>query len=317
MTRAELLTALGQELNKETSSMNTTTKNRLLGYLNRRHRALASAPGLQHLRETTLTFSSAQSRAFYGLANVAKVNRIWDTTNDRALMEISLSEYRTMDPDAINYEGTPECFVWSGYGSVARQPANASELFWKSTAAGDTQNSYLEGEITGNYPLAKTKALTGTTAVSVDTSVTTWERIHKAYLASAAAGVVTLHEDLGSGTELARIGIGQTQQRYWQFYLWRTPSATIEYSADVTREITDLAQDTDEPILPIDFHDLLFLGAAMDEYRHLDDTRYSVVREEYRRREGQFQYWLAETASGASVSIEPPSRLGAWFPSGT
>jgi hypothetical protein len=318
VTRLELLTAIGYELGKNTSSWDTLTKARIHAGMNRRHRQLASLPGLQHLRETTLSFASTASQAFFGLPNIAKVNRCWDVTNDREIFPMTLAEYRRRDPDASNNEGTPTHLVWSGYGPIARRPANASELFWKSTSASDTQSGYLEGLLTGNYPRLKTTSLTGVTAVTADATITTWVDLTKVYLSAAAAGVVTLHEDSGVGTELARIGIGQTQQRYWQGYLWQTPSAAVDYVADVTREVTDLAQDTDEPILPADFHDLLFLGGAMDEYRHTDDTRYTVAAQEYRKRENDLKYWLAETAAGSEEAMaDPPSSLGAWFPAGS
>jgi hypothetical protein len=161
--------------------------------------------------------------------------------------------------------------------------------------------------------------MTGVTAVSFDTTITTVIDVSKFYLSAAAVGTVTLHEDSGAGTELARIGIGQTEQRYYQIRLWPTPSAVNSYLVDETREITDFAQDTDEPLLPIDFHDLLVLGAVMDEYQHTDDTRYIVAATEYKERLGQFQYWMHESADGSTSlgTARRPSQLGAFYPAGS
>lgn len=50
MTRASLLTALYRRLNKNESSPDTATSNRLKEYLNEVHRELLSLPGLQRLR---------------------------------------------------------------------------------------------------------------------------------------------------------------------------------------------------------------------------------------------------------------------------
>ena len=317
MTRAELLSAIGYELNKN-STLDTATSNRLLSYLNQRHRRLLSAPGVQHLRDTVLTFASVADQPLYALPNVAKINRIWDITNNRVLQGLTLDEYRTIDPRATVDTGVSDFWVWAGYGATAKQPSDASELFVKSSSGSDTtQTARLECTITGNYPRTLSAALNGTTAVTFGSTVTTILNVSKFYISGTGAGSITLHEDSGSGTELARIGIGQTRQRYYQFYLWRTPADARTYTCDVTRDVTDLAQDTDEPMLPNDFHDLLVLGVVMDEYRHLDDTRYAAAAGELSRREREFKYWQHQTASDGPTVRERPSSLGAWYPTGT
>jgi len=107
----------------------------------------------------------------------------------------------------------------------------------------------------------------------------------------------------------------------FDLYLWQTPSAALTYTADITSVLTALSADGDIPILPADFHDLLFLGSLADEYRHLDDSRLTVAERAYREREAQFKYWMHETASGMTpISDEGwlrPSTLGAWYPAGS
>lgn len=107
----------------------------------------------------------------------------------------------------------------------------------------------------------------------------------------------------------------------FDLYLWPTPNAVITISADITSVLTALSADADVPILPVDFHDLLFLGALVDEYRHLDDSRLMVAQRQYDEREKQFKYWMHETASGmtsmSAQGLARPSQLGAWFPSGS
>jgi hypothetical protein len=77
-----------------------------------------------------------------------------------------------------------------------------------------------------------------------------------------------------------------------------------------------LSADADIPILPLDFHDLLFLGALVDEYRHLDDTRLGVAERAYTDREKQFKYWMHESTDGVGA-MASPSTLGGWFEAGT
>ncbi len=318
MTRAEILTAIRYELGKNTSTLDTLTTNRLLASLNQRHRRYLSAPGLQHLRDDTIALASVASQALYGIPNVAKVNRMRDLTHDQSLGAMTLDEYRRVEPDPAENTGIPSMWVWKGYGATAKPPANASELFVKSTSVSDTSTAYLDVRLADGSTRTLSVVLTGTTAVSVSTAVVTILEVSKCYLSLPAVGTVTVHEDSGVGTELARIGPGATRTRYYQFYLWQTPSLTnASYELDITRELTDLAQDTDEPMLPADFHDLLVLAGVADEYRHTDDSRYGVVMSELRAREGQFRYWMHETASGSEMPRGPVSRLGPWFPAGS
>jgi hypothetical protein len=151
--------------------------------------------------------------------------------------------------------------------------------------------------------------------VSLSTTITTWERIDKFYLSAVPVGVITLHEDSGTGTELARIGINQTVQRYYTFYFDPTPSAAITYDLDLEYAITDLAQNTDEPWLPTDFHDLLFYGGLMDELVKTDDTRFAWAERRWNQRLGDLNLHLARQAMETTPSGRT-SRLGAWVDGG-
>jgi len=317
MTRSDLLVKLSRRTNKNTT-LDTATQNRLLDFLNERQRRILSMPGMQKLREASQTFTSVASQADYALLNVARLHRIFETTNDRVLYELSPQDYRLIDPDPQT--GTPEAFVWRGRQAVAKQPSNASTLYVKSASAADTtQTVYLEGIVTGGQALTGTFALNGTTAVA--STLTTWERVDKFYLSATTAAYVTLHEDSGSGTELARIQAGLTSADYWRLTLWPTPSDAITYTVDYDRQVTDLAQSTDLPVLDEDFHDVLLLGALMDEYQHMHDDRWQQARVEYEQRLGALKYRIAATATGGAGlltrRIRPGSQLGAWFPAGS
>ncbi len=103
----------------------------------------------------------------------------------------------------------------------------------------------------------------------------------------------------------------------FDLYLYPTPDSVLTMTADIVSVLTPLAIDADVPILPHDFHDLLFLGALVDEYRHLDDTRAMLVQQQLAEREKQFKYWMHETASGAMTGMAQPSQLGSQFPANT
>lgn len=230
MTLLDLQTELARETGKNATSLDTTVKARFLAAINRHYKRLASLPGLQHLRDTTTTFPSVAGQAEYQIGSVAKITRIWDTTNRRLLQPMSMAEYRAISPEAItDNQGTPTHWVWEGYS----------------------------GSATPKFDL----------------------------------------------------------------YLYQTPSGVITYTADVTSVLTLLSADADVPILPADFHDLLFLGALVDEYRHMDDSRLMVVQRQADEREKQFKYWMHESDAGSSAlsgyGAVRPSQLGAWFPAGS
>jgi len=321
-TRIELLAQLAYRLNKTPPpNMDSATQARLVSYLNQRQRRLLTLPGIAHMREATVTFSSVASQPNYTLANIAKISRLSETTNTRVLYEMSQQDYRLVQPDTT-ITGTPEAFVWTGRQAVATQPADASALFVKSSSAADISATvYVEGIVTGGYRQTASVLLTGTTAVNVASTVSTWLRVDKFYLSAACVGTITLTEDSGGGTTLAVIPIGYLRTGYTGFALYPTPSSVITYTVDVTREITDLAQDTDTTVLPDDFSDVLVLGALADEYQHLSDDRWLAAVAEYSQRVKDLQYWLAESAIGRPLSLSRrwarPSQLGSYFPAGS
>lgn len=329
MTRSELLSKLARALNKNGSgavsnTLDTATETRLLDHLNNRHREILSWPGSERLRYRTLTFASVASQARYGLPNVEDVLEIRETTNDRTLIRRSLHEYRRMNPDPAAMTGVPEAWVPLGYQAVALFPTSGpEELYAKSTSASDTQTVYVEGTLRHGYPIVKSATLTGTTAVALSAVQAggsnihnVWVSIDKFYLSTAAVGMVTLHETSGSGTEIGRIIEGQTRQQYYGLELDPTPSAALTYNVDAILAISDLAQTTDEPLLPRDFHDALFWGAMVDELIKTDDQRLVVAEARWRERTSALQLRLARMTLDQGPSAGW-SRLGAWTPAGS
>jgi hypothetical protein len=128
MTTGAILTAIAAEVghhctpitNTTTGAdpMNTTVRARLLNAVNRVYRRLLSRPGMQHLREGTTTVASVADTALYDAGTAAKIHRIWETTNDRRLLPLTLEQYRTLEPDTAERTGTPTHFVDAGYNST-------------------------------------------------------------------------------------------------------------------------------------------------------------------------------------------------------
>ena len=138
---------------------------------------------------------------------------------------------------------------------------------------------------------------------------------------TAAVGVVTLHEDSGSGTEIARIHTGDVRAQFHRFLLYPTPSAVVTYTADVLRQIPEMSNDTDEPLLPEDFHDLLLDKAELKDTKKADDpSRYAMLVREIERAEKDLRSFITShpdwQPNWDGYTVER-SALGAWFPAGS
>ena len=321
MTFTEILSAVYEETGYQSSPASAVVT-RIKRLVNEGVRAILSEPGLARLADSDspLTFASVESTARYVLPeSVNRLLRVTERTNDYALDIMSMDWYRRVEPDPTT-TGTPTHVVPIGRVAVATQPADASEIFVKSSAAGDTtQTAYIEGIITGGYLRTASVTLTGTTAVSLSSAIPSFIEITDFYLSAAAVGTVTLLEDSGLGTELARITIGATRPRYYGLYLWPTPAAAVTYYVDYRRELVDLVNPTDEPPLPTDAHPALVAYAVMREREQKDDPeRYVIAKARYEKALSRLKYATQTLAGEIPVQgrrqVVGHSRLGPDFP---
>lgn len=113
--------------------------------------------------------------------------------------------------------------------------------------------------------------------------------------------------------------LGQNSSGNLQVQFWPTPQGAYSYIVDYTASLTDLSADTDEPLLPEDFHHVLALGAQADEWRRADDDRYVQLRQDIDIELDNLNAWLWDLADSTDERRDSGhgSRLGAWFPAGT
>lgn len=307
MTFLEIQQDVFRRTNKNTSP-DAATVTRIKAFINQRHRTLLAKPGMDQLRDAITTFASVSGTARVALPQaLTKINTLFQTTNNWRLAEKDLQWLRTVDPQQTS--GTPTTYVPLGYEYVSVQPSNASGIFIKSSSASDTGTAYLQGTRTGGILGSSSVTMTGTTAVQFG-ALTDWVSIDKVWVSTAAVGSITVHEDSGSGTELAQITIGRVRPYYFVILLWPTPASVLTYTMDFTRSILDLVQDTDEPYLPEDFHDLLSIGGRTDEYEKMDDARLTVARRDWQERYDALLYWLHARASKRNVPRGTSGRTG-------
>jgi hypothetical protein len=321
VTFTEIVQAIAEETNY-TGLPQSAVLARLKRVVNEGVRAILSEPGLGRLADSDAPFAvaSVASQARYVIPEaVAKIHGISERTNDMALRAFSQTTYRHAEPDPTSVTGTPTHYVPFGRVAVAVQPSDASEIFVKSTSASDVFTAYIEGVTTGGYQRVALKTMTGVTAVSLDTTITSFIEITDFYLSANAVGTITLHEDSGAGTELARITIGQKRPRYYAFALWPTPSAVVSYLVDYRREMVDMTQDTDEPPLPTDYHPILVAYGVKREAEKTGNVDLLTVAEaRYQKLLSRLKYATQTTPDDLPVAgrgrLYGHSRLGGWFP---
>jgi len=329
MTLNAMLSDLYRRLGFPSSPAAATTT-RLTAFLNETQQEVFSEPGMEVVLRNHFQFSTAASTPQYGLVqNISRISHIRDITNRRLLMPLAEGEYRARYPSPADVTGLAEAWVDLGIWPVAYQPVGASELFIVSNSASDgaTKSVTVEGYLSGGQYTSQTTTLDGVTSKSLSATLTTWQEITKFEIVLAAGGLttatgtITLREDSAAGTILGQIYPGLAYAKYRRLALVPTPSTAVTYTVDYEREVTDMINATDEPLLPARFHRLLMTGARMKEYETTDNTRYAQVAREWAQGLSALKFWLHEQAAGSpnlrggGGFHESPSRLGGWYPS--
>lgn len=250
------------------SSPVTEVSRRLKRYANGWNRKILTTNGMHPLRRIVVSVASVQNQPLYGVA-LNKIAYMSETATQRRIWDKTIGWYRQNFPDPARFTGTPLNFVPMGHSRIHTRPSAACELFVKSTQAADTTQVVRCEVIRSNgYRASLSVTLTGTTAVTLSASITDVIDIVDVHLDAVATGVVTLHAVSGAGTELSRIQIGQTFQRFFMFALAPTPPSVITYTLDGIADVVDMTRDTDEPFPQPDFHDIIVMGSVHDEWLH-------------------------------------------------
>lgn len=323
MTFAEILASLYRKFDYA-SSPSATVVTRMKAEVNEAYRELMSLPGLEFVRQDVQPITALANVARTGLPpNVARVLNITDRTNFCKLQQVPLRELRITDPSQSFAGSFPTRYAVIGNQAVQRQPDTSGLWVASSAAADTTQHAFLESVTTGGYPnapLPTGTTLTGTTRAAVG-ALTSHIEVTKFYIDAAATGSVSLYDAAVAGNELARIPIGLTNSRYSAIEWWPIQSADTTEYLDYERQIYDLVNNTDEPLLPVDFHWLVDVGARVREYEVLDDNRLSSARSEYESGKLALKAYVLNNGDRiASLRYERPTRLsslGSMFPAGT
>lgn len=316
MSLSSLLSELYRRLDY-TSTPPAPIATRLTAFLNTTHRQILGAPGMDILRVAPpITFASVVGQTIYGLPPaISRIGAITDRTTNLKLAQRSLADISNGDPGLV-MTGVSDVYVPRGYQQVQTQPTAATGLWVVSSSASDVAQSVkVETVRTGGYAFAGAATLTGVTRVAVGT-FTDHLAVDKCYLSATAVGTVSLYDAATAGNELARIAIGATYARYLALQLYPTPASAITYYVDYVRDIPDMANPTDEPLLPQDFHYLLVEGALLKEWTKLDDTRRSAAQTDYTKGLNALKYFVncpPDFLPSRRQALRGRNRLGSYY----
>jgi hypothetical protein len=318
MTFLELQNAV-LEACGHTTAASSVQRTRIKRHLNSWQREILTRPGHSRLlRDSEYTFASVADQHTYGLGiPMGRLLGIHERTNESLLALRDLAWLRRADP-GLSATGDPaSAYIPRGWFPVQVQPSSADDIFIKSSAAGDVaQVVDWEFTLSTMQRVSGSTTLTGTTAVLLGTATTVVE-ITKLALRTAATGVVTVTQTTGAGTTLLTLPIGQLYGRFLHVQLWPTPASVVTYRLDCTRELEDMVQDTDQPLLPRDFHPILALGAEYEEWRKLADDRAPLVYQDLEKRLRSLNAWLWDLPDHTQGVAPGRSRLGSWYQAGT
>jgi hypothetical protein len=268
------------------ASTDTAIRTRVKRHLNSWQREILTRPGHSRLlRDSEYTFATVAAQHTYGLGiPMGRLLGVHERTNESVLALRDLGWLRRTDP-GLSATGDPaSAYIPRGWFPVQVQPSTADDIFIKSTSAADTMTVDWEFTLSTMERVSGSTALTGTT---------------------------------GAGTTLLTLQIGQQFGRFLHLQLWPTPAAVTTYRVDCTREIEDMVQDTDQPLLPRDFHPILALGAEYEEWRKLSDDRAPMVYQDLEKRLRSLNAWLWDLPDHTQGVAPGRSRLGGWYEAGT
>lgn len=292
-------------------------------FINNVYREMMAEKGVGRLRRWVMPFSSVANDPFAVMPVVcSKIITIVDRTNQQLMAPVDIQDIVWDDPGQTSLVAVPNMYaIINLSAALAIDPSDPSELFVKSTDVDDAagMTAYVQAILQGGYPKPLQVALNGTTAASLDAVTTTVTGAMKFFLSSRAEGDVTLHEDSGAGTELARIPAGRTFSRYSKIQLHPTPTAVVEYHANIEVAIEDLESEMDEPLVLEDFHWVITAGAAVREWlRKGDATQAAIENQRYISGKREHKLRIANL-SGVPGQMGPRrwSQLGAYFAPGT
>ncbi len=328
MNLGQLKTACYQRLGLLTGSgaaPGTVVASRITQFINDTHREILQDKHFAPYRRLLLTCVSVANTPFMAIPrSVVNIFTLQDRTNNTTLTERDMLWIRSLDPGLRATAANP--WVYAKYNAAAAviiQPSAASALWIASSSAADTVNPVctISGFRSSGGPFSVTAQPNGLLgqAVPIYTDITS---VTKFVLNSnSVLGDISLYQTNLAGARLATIPLGNTSSRYNLLHLYPTPSAVTTYNLDAEVHIDDMSLDTDEPLVPEDFYELLIIGVKKREYelREKMEKLWGATKAEWIEERKKMVNFVSRQ-SGLPIQTGYDrrfSQLGPWFPPGT
>jgi hypothetical protein len=296
-----------------TTAATSEPRTRVKAEINAWQRRILTRPGYSRLlRDSENTFTTVAGQRVYGLGmQLGRLLGIQAVTDRTVLALRDTAWLRRVG--VISSSGTASAYVPRGWFPVQTNPTIATGIFANSSSVADT-TQIVDWEFTAASlnRIAGQTTLNGTTPVQLGTSTTVVEVVRLS-LRTPAAGIVEIGTTPGSGNVLT-LPIGQLSSRFLHVELFPSPSSALEYRIDFTREIADMVNDTDQPLLPPDYHHLLAMGAEYDEWRKLSDDRMVPTKQDLENEIRSLNAWVWDLPDDSQLGRIPVSRLGGAYP---
>ncbi len=322
MTFLELKKRMARRSGKNSTTLDPYTDQRFMDFLNEAHAAVLRGTGRESLRYATVPFQSVPGKRHYALpTDATRINRITDRINDRRLEYHTPDWLDTVAPDPVTISGTPWAWIRRGYAYVHTQPSQRSDIYVAAYTGGDIfQKATIEGISDGGRYFGQTVTLNALTPVKFQ-----WPMINisRFFLSEKSTGntPIILSEDAAQLQQLAIIDPPRTRQQYQLFQLYPTPTAAQDYYMDLLMRVPDVITESEEPNLPLDFHEILIPMALLREMTKSDDPdRWQQVRLEADQGLRALDTFLVDHPDWNPQWGGPEdqnSRLGPWFPAGS
>jgi hypothetical protein len=283
-------------------------------FINNRHRDLLTAKGMEKLRDGSQPFTLNANTATYAFPeNIGVIKYITDPSRNHWKLDQKDLGWLRSTGRVTGFSGAPVAWIPLGLQAMQTQPLAQTRLYVVSTGT-DTGNVSVQYTIASGAQYTQVVTLNSTSAVQVGTS-NTIVSAEAMTLVSTANGTISLQTGaVAANTVLNTIAPGKTSTQYLGVQFYPTPSENVSFLVDFTRNVPDLEQGYDTPLLPLDYHRLLPLGARMDMYEFQEDLdRYQIASGQY---EALKRRLMDAVTGGPDRQLIPGSQGGSIAPEG-
>jgi hypothetical protein len=289
----------------ETASGSPTTLALVKDFLNSAHyqRCMEYPWGFM-LWPVEVTFSTEASRRVYALhEEFGRPLYIRNNTTKDYLEEVP---YRGLPEDGMDWNndtGDAWHFFYAGMQPISKQPSSATPVTIVSSSTSDSGSTYavtIYGQNASGHVVSESISPTGTTSVS---STLSFSPVVDVVKATTWSGTLTM--TIGSDTVLTLLP-SQMGKQYKTIQLIELPAAAQTIGYRFFRQVRHLSADSDVPLIPAPWSDLLVWDALMQMAGYLTETTpQSVSLWAQKQAQAEKSLYQAHANDGQTLEARP------------